>query len=203
MTRHLIEDGADIEALAEQKAARENGLLSMDEAVEEVIADSCEMMLEDTQLPEIMAKENPGLYEQIREWIANFAEKLRKAFTGVEARHAEAKAMMQYADELSRIWDSALAGAVRNTEAASGTENASGNARQSIREIGDTGKYYVKADRQVLFGNDPEAWGEQLTRYINKEIRNGRDVLLTAADGEVIKLTATTAEKGGGMTRRT
>lgn len=190
VTRHLIEDGADIEALAEQKAARENGLLSMDEAVEEVIADSCEMMLEDTQLPEIMAKENPGLYEQIREWIANFAEKLRKAFTGVEARHAEAKAMMKYADELSRIWDSALAGAVRNTE------TASGNARQSIREIGDTGKYYVKADRQVLFGNDPEAWGEQLTRYINKEIRNGRDVLLTAADGEVIKLTATTAEKG-------
>ena len=132
VTRHLIEDGVDIEALAEQKAARENGLLSMDEAVEEVIADSCEMMLEDTQLPEIMAKENPGLYKQIREWIANFAEKLRKAFTGVEARHAEAKAMMKYADELSRIWDSALAGAVRNTEAA--TENASGNAKYSTRE---------------------------------------------------------------------
>ena len=131
VTRHLIEDGADIEALAEQKAARENGLLSMDEAVEEVIADSCEMMLEDTKLPEIMAKENPGLYEQIREWIANFAEKLRKAFTGVEARHAEAKAMMQYADELSRIWDSALAGAVRNTE--SGT-TAPNNGTQTAQE---------------------------------------------------------------------
>lgn len=135
VTRHLIEDGADIEALAEQKAARENGLLSMDEAVEEVIADSCEMMLEDTQLPEIMAKENPGLYEQIREWIANFAEKLRKAFTGVEARHAEAKAMMKYADELSRIWDSALADAVRNTEAASGSEETStGWVRNSNRD---------------------------------------------------------------------
>lgn len=33
------------------------------------MADSCEMMLRDTKLPEIMAKENPGLYEQIREWI--------------------------------------------------------------------------------------------------------------------------------------
>ena len=135
VTRHLIEDGADIEALAEQKAARENGLLSMDEAVEEVIADSCEMMLEDTQLPEIMAKENPGLYEQIREWIANFAEKLRKAFTGVEARHAEAKAMMKYADELSRIWDSALAGAVKNTEAApnNGTTAPNNGTKSSIR----------------------------------------------------------------------
>lgn len=99
------------------------------------MADSCEMMLEDTQLPEIMAKENPGLYEQIREWIANFAEKLRKAFTGVEARHAEAKAMMKYADELSRIWDSALADAVRNTEAANGSEETStGWVRNSNRD---------------------------------------------------------------------
>ena len=148
VTRHLIEDGADIEALAEQKAARENGLLSMDEAVEEVIADSCEMMLEDTQLPEIMAKENPGLYEQIREWIANFAEKLRKAFTGVEARHAEAKAMMQYADELSRIWDSALAGAVRNTEA------ASGNAKYSLREYSEEQKENWAHSKRIVIYSD-------------------------------------------------
>ena len=154
VTRHLIEDGADIEALAEQKAARENGLLSMDEAVEEVIADSCEMMLEDTQLPEIMAKENPGLYEQIREWIANFAEKLRKAFTGVEARHAEAKAMMKYADELSRIWDSALAGAVRNTEAASGTETASGNAKYSLREYSEEQKENWAHSKRIVIYSD-------------------------------------------------
>ena len=153
VTRHLIEDGADIEALAEQKAARENGLLSMDEAVEEVIADSCEMMLEDTQLPEIMAKENPGLYEQIREWIANFAEKLRKAFTGVEARHAEAKAMMKYADELQQIWDSALAGAVRNAETASGNETVSKNAKYSLREFEDGTKYVdVKTDQDAFNG---------------------------------------------------
>lgn len=119
--QHLTEDGVDIEKLAEQKVARENGLLPMDEAVEEVIADSCEMMLRDTKLPEIMAKEKPGLYKQIREWLSNFAEKLRKAFTGIEARHEEARAMMQYAEEMQQIWDNALAGAVRNAEAA--TEN--------------------------------------------------------------------------------
>lgn len=54
--QHLTEDGVDIEKLAEQKVARENGLLAMDEAVEEVIADSSEMMLRDTKLPEIMAR---------------------------------------------------------------------------------------------------------------------------------------------------
>lgn len=166
VTRHLIEDGADIEALAEQKAARENGLLSMDEAVEEVIADSCEMMLEDTQLPEIMAKENPGLYEQIREWIANFAEKLRKAFTGVEARHAEAKAMMKYADELQQIWDSALAGAVKNTEAASGNETVGENVKYSYRGTRDDGieVYETSAETRALSDSEKKKKYMQMMR---------------------------------------
>lgn len=181
VTRHLIEDGADIEALAEQKAARENGLLSMDEAVEEVIADSCEMMLEDTQLPEIMAKENPGLYEQIREWIANFAEKLRKAFTGVEARHTEAKAMMQYADELSRIWDSALAGAVRNTEAASGTETGSGNARMSVREINGSKVAWIDEDITKLKPKDI-SMENYIREYIGNKITENGAYLATLPD---------------------
>lgn len=212
--QHLIESGTDIETLAKKKVDKERGLISMEDAAEEVIADSCEMMLENTQVPQMMAKENPGLFAQIREWLTEFAAKLRRAFEGVQARSAEAQAMMQYAEELQQMWDNALAGAAQNvrnnaqaeadngtTAANNGTEatnngTLSGKSKRSIREIGDTGMRYVKADRQVLFGNDPREWGEQLTKYINKEIRKGNDVLLTAPDGEIIKLTATTAEKG-------
>ena len=219
--QHLIESGTDIETLAKKKVDKERGLISMEDAAEEVIADSCEMMLENTQVPQMMAKENPGLFTQIREWLAEFAAKLRRAFEGVQARSAEAQAMMQYAEELQQMWDNALAGAAQNVrnnaqaEADNGTNTANngtdtanngtdaanngttrGKSKRSIREIGDTDMRYVKADRQVLFGNDPREWGEQLTKYINKEIRKGNDVLLTAPDGEIIKLTATTAEKG-------
>ena len=170
VTRHLIEDGADIEALAEQKAARENGLLSMDEAVEEVIADSCEMMLRDTKLPEIMAKEKPGLYKQIREWIANFAEKLRKAFTGVEARHEEARAMMQYAEEMQQIWDNALAGAVRNTEAA--TENGTATPNNGTERVRNSFKGYDEETGKKIYeanfpkGTPREAKAERILHYI-------------------------------------
>ena len=204
--QHLIESGTDIETLAKKKVDKERGLISMEDAAEEVIADSCEMMLENTQVPQIMAKENPGLFAQIREWLAEFAAKLRRAFEGVQARSTEAQAMMQYAEELQQMWDNALAGAAQNvrnngTDATNNGTNTANNGtngknKRSIREIGDTGMRYVKADRQVLFGNDPREWGEQLTKYINKEIRKGNDVLLTAPDGEIIKLTATTAEKG-------
>lgn len=138
VTQHLIKDGVDIEKLAEQKIAREGGTLSMDEAVEEVIADSCETMLEDTKFPELMAKENPGLCEQIRDWLADFTEKLRRAFSGVKARHEEARAMLNYAEELHELWDNALVAAVRNTEAVSdnGTEESgqTGWVRNSSRE---------------------------------------------------------------------
>ena len=117
------------------------------------MADSCEMMLRDTKLPEIMAKEKPGLYKQIREWLSNFAEKLRKAFTGVEARHEEARAMMQYAEEMQQIWDNALAGAVRNAEAAIGNEPVSKNAKYSLREFEDGTKYVdVKTDQDAFNG---------------------------------------------------
>lgn len=125
--QHLIESGTDIETLAKKKVARERGLISMEDAAEEVIADSCEMMLENTQVPQMMAKENPGLFAQIREWLAEFAAKLRRAFEGVQARSAEAQAMMQYAEELQQMWDNALAGAAQNTR--NNTQNARNNAQ--------------------------------------------------------------------------
>ena len=130
------------------------------------MADSCEMMLRDTKLPEIMAKEKPGLYKQIREWIANFAEKLRKAFTGTEARHEEARAMMQYAEEMQQIWDNALAGAVRNAEAASGTETGSENVKYSYRGTRDDGVevYETSAETRALSDSEKKKKYIQMMR---------------------------------------
>ena len=135
--QHLIESGTDIETLAKKKVDKERGLISMEDAAEEVIADSCEMMLENTQVPQMMAKENPGLFAQIREWLAEFAAKLRRAFEGVQARSAEAQAMMQYAEELQQIWDNALAGAAQNVR--NNTQNARNNARNNAQAETDNG----------------------------------------------------------------
>lgn len=162
--QHLIESGTDIETLAKKKVDKERGLISMEDAAEEVIADSCEMMLENTQVPQMMAKENPGLFAQIREWLAEFAAKLRRAFEGVQARSAEAQAMMQYAEELQQMWDNALAGAAQNvrnnaqvkadngTDAANnGTTSVRGKA--SLREFEDGTKYVDVQTQQSVFDN--------------------------------------------------
>lgn len=198
VTEHLLENGYDFETLVERKikAAQKDGGLSRDAAIEEVVADACEMVMGNSKAIERLAKEKPGLAKRIADWLHEFFSDIRKAFEGVEARHEEAKAMMDYMDELTKLWDDALVEAAENRGNSKKAEASGSQAKMEIREIGDTGKYYVKADRQVLYGNDPKAWGEQLTRYINKHIRNGEDVILTANDGELIKLTSVTAEKG-------
>lgn len=64
----------------------------------------------------------------------------------------------------------------------------------SVESLPD-GKKYVRADRQVIFGNDPEAWSEQLEAYINNKIRKGENVHLIAEDGDVLTITEDTAGK--------
>ena len=118
---------------------------------------------------------------------------LKTALEGLQADRTESRAMMQYAWELQEIWDNALMDAARNNR---GTveKTAPVESRQSIRETSN-GKKYVKADRQVLFGSDPDSWSEQLEDYINGKIRRGQDVQLIAEDGNVLLLTRTSAGK--------
>ena len=45
---------------------------------------------------ERLAKEKPGLAKRIADWLHEFFSDIRKAFEGVEARHEEAKAMLEH-----------------------------------------------------------------------------------------------------------
>ena len=186
------EEGVSFEDLVADKQRREPGL-EYDEAVDEVVADACKMMLGDSTVVEQLAKENRSLAEKIRDWLREWVENLKIALEDLQADRTESRAMMQYARELQEIWDNALMDAARNNR---GTmEKATpAESRQSIRETSN-GKKYVKADRQVLFGSDSDSWSEQLEDYINGKIRRGQDVQLIAEDGDVLLLTRTSAGK--------
>ena len=77
-------------------------------------------------------------------------------------------------------------------------EERNGAAQNKIETMKD-GKKYVKADRQVIFTNNPDNWGKELEAYINDEIRRGQDVNIVTEDGDVLKITADTAWKIGDM----
>lgn len=107
------EEGVSFEDLVADKQRREPGL-EYDEAVDEVVADACEMMLGDSTVVEQLAKENRSLAEKIRDWLREWVENLKTALEGLQADRTESRAMMQYARELQEIWDNALMDAARN-----------------------------------------------------------------------------------------
>ena len=191
VTTHLIQDGTDIVTLAEQKIRSEGGEsytdFTLEDAIEEVVADSCEMMLENTQLPQIMAQENPNLYSKVRGWLRKFVENLRRAFEGVTARSPEARAMVQYAGELQQIWDNALADTAskpREKRGASGSakytvgwvrySNRTGEAERSIKEQIEQHREKLNAMNVVGRATVPTDLGNfnAVTDWALKELRS-------------------------------
>lgn len=133
-------EGHSIQDLVDEKlaVAKSHGRdISTEEALEEVVADGCEMMLRDSKAIRQLAEENRTLFEKVRDWMTRFFDALRKAFEGVEAVHQESVHMMEnYAEELQKLWDDALTAAVKNAKE-SGQKNsapAGADVRLSVQD---------------------------------------------------------------------
>ena len=99
--------------------------LSYDEALDEVIADSCEMLLRDSKAIQKLARENMTLAQKIKAWVDDFVKNIKKAFEGVSAKSLEAKQLeiiLGDMTELQNMWDEALEDALR-TSKEKGTAN--------------------------------------------------------------------------------
>lgn len=154
------EEGVSFEDLVADKQRREPGL-EYDEAVDEVVADACEMMLGDSTVVEQLAKENRSLAEKIRDWLREWVENLKIALEGLQADRTESRTMMQYARELQEIWDNALMDAARNNRGTA-QETAPAESRRQVREnesamskIGDWDE-----NGNPIFDNTPVRVGE-------------------------------------------
>ena len=143
VTNHVLESGDGIERLAQQKIDNDStGELTMDSAMDEVVADACEMMLRNTEAVQRLANENRSLAEKIRDWIGDFVKKLRAAFKGDRATHDEARAMLDRMVELQKLWDDALVDAAKVKAA---KENTAGDG--SVQEQASKTQYQIKYPR--------------------------------------------------------
>lgn len=161
-----------------------------------------------------MAEDVPGVLEAVRAQIAS--ELGDEGLQALALRYAEAYEGCYGEDEIDRyigeICADAYAGIERFGEESKQAADAVWQTRQaeksaekpasprgppedySIETLPD-GKQYVKADRQVIFGDDADSWSVQLEDYINGKIRRGQDVSLIGTDGQTLLLTATSAGK--------
>ena len=134
-------EGVDLETLINRQMAKNKGL-TRDEAMDEVIADACEMMLKDSTVLEELARQDMSLAEKIVNFLKDLMRRLQKAFEGVDAKSAEAKAIAGYTKELQQIWDAALRSAIE-----------SGTATKNTAETGG-GRYQIREE----FANEIDTW---------------------------------------------
>lgn len=152
-------------------------------ALDEIGADFMEIALADERVASRILTEQPNLAQRILHYIQQRLSDF-KAMRGMSEAEKRQYAMLRQAQTL---YEQGLK--VRNGQGAEG-------ARYQIMDSnGPKKQSYVKADRQVITGDDPKQWGQQVKRYINEKIRQNQDVYLMADNGDVLAITANTAGK--------
>ena len=129
-------EGKSIEQRAIERMAEyddQGVVLSFENAVEEITADACTQMLQDSKAMEQLAAENKSLFQKITEFLKELFADIKKAFKGAYLGN-EAKAMQQHMDELQKIWDKALVGAVKQHNNYELVQKNKGQAKYSISE---------------------------------------------------------------------
>ena len=177
--RFVAEDmGADVDALRRtviEDYAKAGVALDEDGATRELVAKFAgEKLFTDEATVRRLLAQDRNLFQRIYDWLRDTAAKL----TGTPEQRRLIDAQNLYEK------------ALRQAEA--GTQDS--GTQYDVRKLED-GRRYVQADRQVIFGNDPESWSVQLEDYINGKIRRGQDVQLIAEDGDVLTLTKDSAGK--------
>ena len=197
----MRENGADTETEVVQRymeaAERAGVTLTQDEVMDEIAADFAGRMIEDTDLFAQFAKDNRTAAQKLLDGLKEFIAKVKAMFTGKARDNAAMDAYGNTFGELEDIaqkWQAAFDAAERQAEKTKTAAGDGDGAKYQIKQF-PNGMKYVQADRQVLFGNDPKAWSEQLENYINGKIRNHEDVRLIAEDGDVLLLTSKSAGK--------
>lgn len=148
-------EDVDLDALVQRHQKDQPGL-SYDEALDEVVADGCQMMLKDSQAAAQLAKKNRSLAGNIRSWLRKWVKRLQEAMRGLTARSREARAMEQYARELQKIWDNALVQAAENRQRAQSGPDTGASAAQVRYEVRESKDKDIVSVKQQLKASESE-----------------------------------------------
>lgn len=145
-------EDVDLDALVQRHQKDQPGL-SYDQALDEVVADGCQMMLKDSQAAAQLAKKNRSLAGNIRSWLRKWVKRLQEAMRGLTARSREARAMEQYAGELQKIWDNALVRAAENRQRAQSGPDTGASAAQVRYEVRESKDETVSGIKEQIRRN--------------------------------------------------
>ena len=162
--------GKDLGQLVAEKMQRDRtGKLTPEQALDEVVADGCEMMLRRTKVMQAMAEQKPGLFQAVKEWMQEWIQSVKDAFLGVSEVHDEARAVAQMETErlekLVELWDKGLMEA--SERAAKSPAREGGEVRYSFAGTREDGieVYETSEETKAL------SWKERKKQFM-KLMRN-------------------------------
>lgn len=127
-------------------------------------------------------RKDPNMAQRFIRIIRDLIERIKEIFGKGYAKPWETA---------QRKWEKAFSDVVEN-----GVEPYETGQDSGRFAILDNAKgKYVQADRQVITGDNPTQWAKSVEQYINSKIRNGKDIVLTAVDGDLLTITRDTAGK--------
>lgn len=162
-------NGVSVEALVKKKRTEsiltaekdktgKHHALSYEEAFDEVVADSCEDFLADSNIQQTIvefAKADKSLASKIKEFVKGLIEKLENAIKGLHGQSAEAEFLRDFdTDELEELksqWTSALFDARENVLQAKSKEAKESKAQKNTTGEGDVKQQARYAKQGGLF----------------------------------------------------
>lgn len=136
------------------------------DAIDEVVAYSCEMMLRDSKALTEFAKEHRTLFEKICDIVEEFIKKIRAAlpalYDNIGPESQEARFMDLYLTDLQTVFDKALSDALNASEATV-DHSLQSNANKKAAE--DGGKVQYSKGEKISKRLDYEEWEVQSALY--------------------------------------
>lgn len=123
LTRQYEADGT-ITALVQyeiDKALSTGVQLTYEQAMDEVTANACEMMLKDSKAIQKLADESPDIFTRIKDVITGIINDIKKAFNGVKGSTYEYKRMEELLydwEGVQKLWDDAFVSMSKNANKA-------------------------------------------------------------------------------------
>ena len=195
---YLVEwKGKDLgQLVAEKMQWDRTGKLTPEQALDEVVADGCEMMLRRTKVMQAMAEQKPNLFQAVKEWMQDWIQTVKEAFLGVSEVHDEARAVAQMETErlekLVELWGKGLMEA--SERAAKSPAREGGAVRYSFVGTREDGieVYETSEETKEL------SWKERKHQFMNlmetqfrgrtaKFVRNGHAYYATFAADDIRK----------------
>jgi len=154
MQQYAKDNGTDTLMKRLDHHMQDNGY-NLEGAISEVVADSCDQILNNEEVQQEIAQNDKGLYGEIKNFVKDLVDRIRKATIGMtESASRDARAVVKGVNEISRLWlgayNEALSGKLQQDDE---QQKPIQPARMSKAEITQIDKEYMAA---VESGNTEE-----------------------------------------------